>query len=259
VVRARVLSARSILRVLIGDFANGQADAEEAVAMADAFGDLATAGLGHLTLYTALTFSGDLNAAPDAAAAAAAYLTRAGDEFGLAQCDLIDTLLQIQAQELGQARASAARGLDRLPADEVWCSSYLYLLQSLVLFLDGEADRARSTALLGLAMKHRLRDQLGTAFALGTQAFIAAGQGRHERAAWLLGAGGPLWEEVGHRYVGAPVFGALHELTERTTREAIGDDRYSELHAAGVAAPRDYAIARALSDADQLGDPGDTG
>jgi hypothetical protein len=40
-------------------------------------------------------------------------------------------------------------------------------------------------------------------------------------------------------------------------REAIGDARYSELHADGAAAPPDYAIARALSDDDQLGDPRD--
>jgi predicted ATPase len=254
VVRARVLGARSIIRVLIGDFANARADAEEAVAMATAFGDLATAGLGYLTLYAALTFSGDLEAAP-AGAAAAHCLTSVGDVFGLAQCDLIDALSQMQARELDQCYASAVRGLERLPADEVWCSSYLYLVQSLVLFQRGQADRAKSTGLLGLAMKHRIRDQLGTACALGTQAFIAASQGRHERAAWLLGASGPQWEQVGRQYVGVPVFGALHEVAERMAREAISDDRYSELHAAGMAAPPDYAIARALSDEDQLGDP----
>jgi len=257
VVRARVLSARSIIRVIVGDFANGCADAEEAVAMAVTFGDLATVGLGNLTLYTALTFKGDLDAAPDAAAAATDCLTRAGDVFGLAQCDLVDAMLQMQTLELDQCYASAVRGLDRLPADEVWCSSYLYLVQSLALFQLGQADRAKSTGLLGLAMKHRIRDRLGTAFALDTLAFNAAGEGRHERAAWLLGASGPLWDQVGLRHVGAPVFGALHEVAERIAREAVGDDRYSELHEAGVAAPLDYAIARALSDDDQLGDPCD--
>ena len=257
VVRARVLGARSTVRVLLGDFANGYADAREAVTMAMAFGDLATAGLGHLTLYTGLTFSGDLEAGPAAAAAAADCLTSAGDAFGLAQYDLVDALFQMQTQQLDECYASAVRGLGRLPSDEVWCSSYLYTIQSLVLFLRGEAERGKPMGLLGLAMKHRIGDRLGLGFALGTQAFIAAGEGRHERTAWLLGASGPHWERAGHEYIGFPIFSSLHEVSERMAREALGDERYSALHAAGLAAPHDYAIARALSDEEQLGDPRD--
>src|SRR6202034_50330 len=59
-VRARVLSTRGYVRVLLGDFANGRADAEDAVAMAATFSDLAASGRGYSGLHRALTFGGHL-------------------------------------------------------------------------------------------------------------------------------------------------------------------------------------------------------
>jgi hypothetical protein len=104
-------------------------------------------------------------------------------------------------------------------------------------------------------MKRELGDEMGIAFGFGTLAFIAAGQARYERTAWLFGASAPLWERVGRWYTGAPVFEALHEVAERAARDGLGDDRFWKLHAAGAAAPRDYAIERALNGDDKLGDP----
>jgi predicted ATPase len=257
VVRARVLSMRAYIRVLLGDFASGRADAEEAIAMAAPFSDQATVGRGYSVLHRALAFSENLADAQEAADAAADCLGSVGDVLELAQLDIIDAMLRLQAGELDLCYSSASRGLDRLPDDEVWCSGYLYGLRSLALFLRGDIDLATPAAMLMLEMKLRIRDEVGIAWALALLAFIAAGQGRRERTGWLFGASAPLWERAGRWYTGAPVFEALHEVAERLARTGLGDDMYWKLHAAGAAAPPGHVIERALADADQLGEPTD--
>src|SRR3984885_108676 len=255
VVRARVLSTRGYVRTLLGDFANGRADAEAAIEMAVVFSDLAAAGRAHSTLHRVLTYSGNLAEAQAAADAAASCLTSVGDTLALAQLDLVDALLRLQEGELDRCYQSVTRGLDRLPEDEVWCTAYLVGLQSLGLFLRGDFDRAWPSARRSLQMRSGLREEVGIAFGLGTMAFIAAGQGRYERTTWLFGASAPLWERSGRWYTGAPAFEALHGVAERVARNRLGEDRFWELHAAGAAAPLHHASERALGDHDQLGEP----
>ena len=255
VVRARVLSTRGYVRTLLGDFANGRADAEAAIEMAAVFSDLAAAGRAHSTLHRVLTYSGNLAEAQAAADAAASCLTSVGDTLALAQLDLVDALLRLQEGELDRCSQTVTRGLDRLPEDEVWCTAYLLCLQSLGHFLRGDFDRAWPSARRSLQMQGELREEVGIAFGLGTMAFIAAGQGRYERTTWLFGASAPLWERSGRWYTGAPAFEALHGVAERVARNRLGEDRFWELHAAGAAAPLDHAVERALGDDDQLGEP----
>src|ERR1700761_578393 len=257
VVRARVLSMRGYIRVLLGDFVSGRADAEAAIAMAAPFSDQATAGRGYSVLYRALAFSENLADAQEAADAAADCLSSAGHVLELAQLNIMAAMLRLQPGELDLCYGNASSGLDRLPDDEVWCSSYLYGLRSLALFLRGDTDLATPAAMLMLEMKLRIRDEVGVAFALALLAFIAAGQGRRERTGWLFGASAPLWERAGRWYNAAPVFEALHEVAERVARTGLGDDTYWKLYAAGAAAAPGHVIERALADADQLGEPTD--
>jgi predicted ATPase len=254
VVRARVLSTRGYVRLLLGDFANGRADAEAAAAMAATFSDPAAAARGYSALHRVLTFSGNHTEAEAAAEEATACLTAIGDTVGLAQLGMVDAMFRLQIGEPRQCSEVAARALERLPADEIWCSSYLLGLQALGLFLCGDLDGAKPPARRSLEMKSQLRDVVGTAYSLSSHAFIAAGEGRCERAAWLFGASAPLWERAGRWYTGSPAFEALHQVGERVARAALGDDHFWALHAAGAAAPLDHVIERTLGDADQLGE-----
>src|SRR5262249_29856983 len=142
VVRARVLSTRGYVRTLLGDFANGRADAEAAVEMAAVFSDLSAAGRAHSALHRILSQSGKHEAAQTAADAACAGLHMGGDTLALTQRDLVHALLRLQEGELDECYASAARGLARLPENELWCTAYLLGLQSLALFLRGDFDGA---------------------------------------------------------------------------------------------------------------------
>lgn len=253
--RGRVLATRGYVRTLLGDFGNGRADAEAAVALAMTFSDVATAGRGHSTLHRVLTYAGNVREAREAADAAASCLESVGDPLGLAQVDMVDALLLLHEGQPERCCESAARGLDRLPADEVWCSAYLLGLRALGLFLGGDVNLAWLSARRSLAMRRELGDEVGIAFGLGTLAFIAAAQGRCERTAWLFGASAPLWERSGRWYTGAPAYEALHGVAERVARGGLGDDRFWASHAAGAAAPLDQAIERALNDNDRLGEP----
>jgi len=167
----------------------------------------------------------------------------------------VDAMSQLQNGEPDQCRASAARGLDRLPGEELWCTASLHALLALGLFLGGDIDAATPAALRALELKHRLGDVIGTAFGLGTLAFIAAGEGRYARTAWLLGASAPLWERTAPWYTGAPAFESLHQGAERVARASLGDDRFWQLRAAGADALPEVAVERALDDLDQFGAP----
>jgi predicted ATPase len=255
VVRARVLSTRGYVRVLLGDFANGRADAEAAVAIAATYSDLAAGGRAYSALHRALTFSGSLDEAREAARCAVACLTSAGDTLALAQLDAVDAMFRLQTGEPRLCCENATRGLARLPADEIWCASYLYGLQSLGFLRLGDLERASRSGLQALEMKYRINDVIGMAIGLGGLGFIAAGEGRYERTAWLFGASSPLWERAGQRYTGSPAHMALHQVAEAAARGGLGDDRFWALHAAGAAASLDRVIERALGDHDRLDAP----
>jgi non-specific serine/threonine protein kinase len=252
VVRARVLSTRGHIRVLIGDFANGSADAATAAELADAFGDPAAGGRAHGTLHRALIFSGDSAAAQRAADAAAACLASTGDVLARAQLGAVDAMFCLQAGEPRRCCEVAARALGLLPDDEIWCSAHLLGLQAMGLFLCGDLAAAQRPAHRSLAMKSELQDVTGTAFGLCGLAFLAAGAGRATRTAWLFGAAAPLWERVGRWYTSSPAFERLHQVAERAARASLGDDGYWQTYAAGTAAPPGHAVERALSDADEL-------
>ena len=253
--RARVLAARGYLRVLLGDFPGGQADAAAAVAMAATFGDLAVGGRGYSALHRALAFTGRLDEAQQAGRRAADCLTAAGDTLGLAQLDVVNAMLELQAGDPGQCLRSAAEGLARLTGDELWCAAQLHGMTALGLFLRGETQAAKAPAALALEMQQQVSDVIGVAFSLATLAFIAAGEGRYQRTAWLLGATAPLWERAGRWYTASPAFESLHQVAERAARSGLGDERFWQLRAAGAAAPAALAVDRALSDTSE-GEPG---
>jgi hypothetical protein len=249
--RARVLGTRGYIRVLLGDFTGGRTDAEAAVAMAASYGDMAVGGRGYSALHRALAFSGSLDEAQAAGRSAAACLAAAGDTLGLAQLDVVEAMLRLQAGQPAECCESATRGLARLADDERWCGAQLHVMLALGLFLRGDIDGARLPASQALEMQHQVGDTIGMAFSLGTLAFIAAGEGRYQRTAWLLGASAPLWERAGRWYTGSPAFESLHQVAERVARASLGEERFWRLRAAGTAAPLDEAVERALGDTDE--------
>ena len=250
--RARVLAARGYVTTLLGDLTAAQADAELAVSMAAAFGDMAAVGRACVTLHRTLTWSGRPTEADEMAAAAMSYLSSADDSFGLAQLDIQTAVLHLHAGRPELVIERCAEGIARLPADEHWATGLLLAGQGLGHLLRGEFDAGTVVARRGLPLEYELGDFGGTAYVLGTLAFLAAGQHRYERTAWLLGGSAPLWERVGPWYTGAPAIVALHRSAEQAAQDGLGEERYWQLRERAAAAPLDQVIEFAIGDDDHF-------
>jgi len=252
--RARVLAARGYVTTLLGDLRAAHADAETALAMAEQFGDMAACGRACVTLHRTLTWGGNPAEAEQMATAALSFLSSASDTFGLAQLDIQAAVMHLQAGRPDLLIERCAQGLFRLPADEHWATGLLSAGQGLGHLLRGELDAGTVVAHRALALEYELGDFGGTAYVLGTLAFLAAGQHRYERTAWLIGGSAPLWERVGPWYTGAPAIVALHRLAEQAAQESLGEERYWQLRERAAAAPLPIIIELALADADRLRD-----
>jgi predicted ATPase len=253
-VRARVLGVRAYVTMLLGDIAAARGDAEAAVEMAAAFGDMAARGRGCVVLHRALTWTGNLAEATEQADVAVACLASVADTFSLASLDIQAAMLHLHSGEPARVIELCAKGISRLPADEHWATGYLLGLQCAAHLMRGEFGPSGVAGRLGLTMKYELGDISGIAYLLGINAFLAAGQHRYQRAAWLFGASAPLWERAGRWYTDAPVLVALHQVAERLARSGLGEDRYWDVHARGRATPLDRVIKLALANADKLPD-----
>jgi hypothetical protein len=256
--RARVLGARGYVITLLGDLGAARADAELAVAMAAQFGDLAACGRACVTLHRTLTWGGNLAEAEEMADAAMSFLGSAGDTFGLAQLDIQAAMMHLQAGRPDLLIERCAEGLSRLPADEHWATGLLSAGQGLGHLLRGELDEGTVAAHRGLALECELGDFGGIAYVLGTLAFLAAGQHRYERTAWLIGGSAPLWERAGPWYTGAPAIVTLHRLAEQAAQHSLGEERYWQLRERAAAAPLEVIIGLALAGADHLADDGES-
>jgi non-specific serine/threonine protein kinase len=252
--RARVLGARGYVTALLGDLRAAHADAEAAEAMAGQFGDLAARGRACVTLHRTLTWGGNPGEAEEMASTALSCLSSVGDKFGLAQLDIQAAVMHLQAGRPDLVIERCAEGLSRLPAGEHWATGLLSAGQGLGHLLRGELDAGTVAAQRGLALEYELGDFGGTAYVLGTLAFLAAGEHRYERTAWLIGGSAPLWERVGPWYTGAPAIVALHRLAEQAAQDGLGEEPYWQLRERGAATPLNQIIRLALANADRLPD-----
>src|ERR1700678_389092 len=248
--RARVLAVRGYVTALLGDLHAAHGNAEAAVAMAPAFGDMAVCGRAYVPLHRTLAWSGSLAEADETAGSAASCLGSVGDAFGLAALDVQAAAQHLHAARPDLAIERCAEGIARLPATEHWATGLLLAGQGLGHLLRGELEDGALAARRGPALEYELGDIVDTAYALGTLGFLAAAQGRPERAALLFGGSAPLWERIGPWYTGTPALVALHRMSERAAQDALGEERYWQLRERGAATPLDQIIRFALADVD---------
>src|ERR1700722_6350818 len=97
--RARVLAVRGYVTALLGDLQAAHTDAEAAVAMAIAYGDMTACGRAYVTLHRTRAWGGNRAEAAETGASASSCLGTAADPFGLAALDV-----QSAAQPLHASR-----------------------------------------------------------------------------------------------------------------------------------------------------------
>jgi non-specific serine/threonine protein kinase len=255
--RAWAYVVRSHAEAFQGREAEAIANAERAIALAGETEQPLAAARGYLQLHLALSHSGEIAAAATAATHAAELMRELGDTFGLLLNDITTAYRHVQAGRLSDVLAICSAALARIPptSTESYASGYLYTFKGLALFLSGETAAGYTALSEGLRAKYALGETVGTAYGLEFLAWLAGGQQRHERAAWLLGAADAQWELAGSRVNGNPVMLRFRLQTENGAAAALGPAKYANQVEQGHVESLDHVVARALADADDLGQP----
>jgi predicted ATPase/DNA-binding CsgD family transcriptional regulator len=246
--RAMLLITRCCLTVA------NEADGREGIALADQLGEPRLAAYGYLHLQLSLASGGRLAEAAAAGSAAAARFTALGDENGLFRLDAQMSQMHAVAGQPEAALARSEVGLRRADGD-LWSFSYLHYTRGLALFQLGQFAQAAAAEHTALAMKAELGDQMGIGHCLEVLAWLAVATGRAERACWLLGAAGALWQRTGRRVSGNPFLEQFHLSAERSVGDALPADRAGLLARRGALVPLEQVVALAVADADDLPAP----
>ena len=118
----------------------------------------------------------------------------------------------------------------------------------LIAWLRGDLQQAAAQALKGLQIYQawESRDRYGTALCVEVLAWITADEGRHRRAATLLGAADALWTDVGTTVISYRHLGGFHDSCERRLRDALGDEAFTDAYDRGLALTYEGILAYAL-------------
>ena len=231
----------------------GTEEAREGTRIAAELGDERLHARGYLAQNFTLTFAGHYDEALAAGAEAERRLEEHGSRVSLLALDAQMSVLLTLAGRFDQAYERCEQGLSRLGEDsgEHWLRSYYHVEAALALYHQpGRRKECVAHAVKGLPVKLAIGDAVGTGYALEVLAWIAADDGRFERAAWLFGAADLLWEAAGARFHNNVI---LEESHQRAVKKACGGlpgGRFDDLHAHGRACPLDAVVAQAVGDGD---------
>jgi predicted ATPase/DNA-binding CsgD family transcriptional regulator len=256
--RARALAVRGRLATIAGDVPAALADIQEGARLAAELDDQPLLARCQAYLSLALAFAGRYEEGVAAGEQAARLMEELGDRTGVIALQPQLAHLHQLAGDLDRCVEVCAAGSRMLAGSgehpsERRVLSYLHLVAGLALFQQS-GRQAESAAKVRAALRatHELGDPVGMACALEALAWLAAREGRPERAAWLLGAAGPLWAQAGSRLTVAGLLGEFHQDAERAARESLGDKRYAALATAGSRRPLALVIGHAIADTDEL-------
>ena len=133
--------------------------------------------------------------------------------------------------------------------DECWFSGISLYAVGLVLWKQGDLNAAAARLKQALTRLHRINETLVTCMCLDALAWIAYDEGRHRRAATLIGAVTQLSLATGTRPAVFASLSALHQQYEQRTRNALREPAYQAAYARGVGLSLDEAVDYALNTA----------
>ncbi|MEU4269884.1 NACHT domain-containing protein [Streptomyces sp. NPDC026092] len=230
--RAKALWALGVVRSLQGDYEGAARLGREARAAARAAGSGAlVADAGYLLGLVMLLRGRPLAALHIADRELAA---RPGDEAATARCRLVRVFGLTGSGHLGEARAEAEALRARSVAiGEHWTRSYTEYQLAVIALYEDRADAAAEHARAMIQEKRTIGDAFGIALGLDIMAAALAARGDGEISAQAFGAGQSLWETVGHPQRGIPELASLRARSQRSARQAAGDDAYDKAYTWG--------------------------
>jgi non-specific serine/threonine protein kinase len=253
--RAWALIVGAFITVFQGNPAAAVPDLLAGIEIAEKLDAARIRARGWLYLQVAYTFLCDFERAEQARITAQGHLTATGDLTGLVSLDVQAGYQYHLSGQDGLALERSAQGLARLggASQECWLRGFLYTVAGIARYAKGEAESSEAALRQALPIKAELGDSVGCGYAVEIMAWLAAHDGRHRRAAWLLGGSAALWQSAGSALMsGAPVSLENHRRAVEATRDGIGPDLYERLWQSGRAAPREALLDAALSGASDL-------
>jgi predicted ATPase len=248
-VRARALLAGGTLAVWQGDAAAAGPWLEAAAALAQAVGDLHTAGEALNELGILAAHQGDWGRAARRYEDSLALWRPLGDEsgIGLALNNLGDVAIHLGDLERAEAALVEALARSRTVGDQGMLAACLVNL-GWVARLRGEVARAEALQREALVLARDLGDPRRCAELLEHVASTAAAAVQGARAARLLGAAAAV-----RKTIGAPLPAPEREDVEEAVaaaRAALGEAAWAMAFASGQALSLEEAIADALGEVD---------
>jgi non-specific serine/threonine protein kinase len=250
--RASALANRALLGTAAG-FPEAPRQASEAIAMAARVGDERTQARACLALQFALTTSGRYQEALEVAQQARWRLEALGAEHALRTLEMQLALTYVHVRNFDAAIRHCKRVLRGLGPGERWLRGNAHILSALAYYQQpGQHAEGAAAGIAALRATHEISYLVGEAYSLEVLAWLAADAGRYQRAAWLLGAAQTLWGRTGGRLSGSSVLDGYHQHAAATAAAALGNERFTALHAAGAARPLAQVAALAVADVDVL-------
>lgn len=252
--RARALWAAGWLAVIQADLPSARAMLRESRAIGERLG--LDSVLAYVALYDGMVamFDGDTEKAITCYEEALDRHRATGDPVGTV---LALIRLSLAYSFRGDSESAIAVGDECLAvADahgEGWHKAYMMMALGVDVWRQGDLPRATELETQSLRFNRMVDDSLGAGVNLEVLAWIAAAEGRHERAARLLGALDTVWETLGAPLSGYGHLAHYHDECVRLTRKALGPEAFDAAFEQGCRLSDDEALAYALQEEEQGG------
>ncbi|MCO5967071.1 ATP-binding protein [Actinoallomurus soli] len=248
-IRSRALASCGWLAIMQGDPASATRMLAESRALAE------QNGLEHILGYVA-SYSGTVAMHQGDSEAAVGFYTEAVTRHRAVQDPLGEVLaltrLALAYSSLDESERAVAAAEKAMAICDVhgerWQRAYAMTALGIQTWRQGDPRRAASLERESLRFNRLLGDTLGMGLNIEALAWIAAGEGDHERAGRLLGILGNLWEGIGARMPGYAYLAIHHEECVARTRQGLGEEAFRAAVERGTRLSEEEALDYALSE-----------
>ena len=249
--RLKALHANAALAKLQGDFTAATTSAQQAAVVAATLGEPLAHAIAAYTEGTVALFRGDLASAMRHCQRAVDGLADEQGEYFFWRLYALNWLALTKAM-VGDVEGATACHETVLaicePRGESWFSGASLCFLGIGLWRQGELEAATARTEESLRRLRRVNDAIAASWCLDVLAWIAADQGRPERAATLLGAVERLAQFMGAPAGLMPELAAHHEQYAQRTRDALGERVRQAAAARGRQMSLEEAVAYALDE-----------
>ncbi|MGW7520269.1 LuxR C-terminal-related transcriptional regulator [Streptomyces sp. NPDC054796] len=253
--RAKTLVWYGFFAVMLGCPDDALPRLHEGRALAERIGDRLSHAWAVGFEGAAYNFSGDHERALTLTDEAVALARETGERLPLVMACYAKGLAHALVGRPDEALAACEEGLRELGPDsrERWNQGYLLIVKGFAYILRGQREECAESARRAAQLKGDIGDVMGVAYSLSLLAWVSSEQGRHRRAAWLLGASLEQWRVCGDsRFGGIEALELVYAAVEATLRDALGDERFERTSRQGKQLTQAQAVLLAANDTDTL-------